>query len=244
MSHVNAPHICLIMAMMAEAESVIKILNLSPMSHQGFERSPVKLYRGFHNKVKITLCLSGVDTRHNADLIGPVPATLNASLVCQHLCPDIVMSCGTAGGFNAKDCQIGTVILSKEKCIFHDRRVPLSGYQESGVGSFPVLDVERMAQALNLKTGVISSGSSLLKSPDDISVLMEHDAIAKEMEAAAVAWVCYEYNVKFIGLKSITNILDKPEASEVQFVENLEYASQALAKQLANIVEYLGCHAP
>lgn len=187
----------------------------------------------------ITLITSGKDPRYQVDNIGTQAATLQAYAAITHLEPDLVINAGTAGGFANRGAQIGTVYLSAKACVFHDRHVPIQGFAESAVGHYPVSDVTQMANALGLATGVISSGSSLEKSEKDLKVIEGFQAVGKEMEAAAIAWVCSLHQIPFIAVKSITNLLDRAGSSEAQFLLNLNLASQQLTEKMVQIVDYL-----
>lgn len=231
-------HIAVLMAMHAEADPLIRALNLAVADKPFLQHLPMQYYSGNRGTVKISLITSGRDPVHQVDLIGPVPATLYANLACEHLCPDLVFSAGTAGGFAARGAQVGNVYLSEQKTIFHDRDVPLPGFDESGIGHFPVLNVRRMARELGLPTGVVSSGSSFAGSEKQLQLLHSHNAVAKEMEAAAIAWVCSLYEQPFVAVKSITNLLDRPEPSATQFLDNLQHAAQSLTDAMLKIIDY------
>ena len=123
--------------------------------------------------------------------------------------------------------------------MFHDRRVPIAGFDESAVGHYPCLNVRAMARALGLPYGVISSGSSLEKSAKDVEVIERYAAVAKEMEAAAIAWVASLYETPVFAIKSITNLLDRPGASEALFLQNLHRASDALKTVTMSVLDFM-----
>jgi nucleoside phosphorylase len=150
---------------------------------------------------------------------------------------------GDFGGHCRRVCQprghIATVYLSQSHFVFHDRHVPLDGFRESAIGGYPALDVSAMAQALAFPTGVISTGSSLEKSDRDLEVLGDNAAVAKEMEAAGIAWVAMLYGVPMLAVKSITNIVDQNNQSETEFVRNFTQASASLTQGLCSVLRYL-----
>ena len=59
--------------------------------------------------------------------------------------PKIVISAGTCGGFIARDGFIGEVILA-DRCVFHDRRIPLEGFMKYGIGDFSVANLHAIAE--------------------------------------------------------------------------------------------------
>ena len=165
---------------------------------------------------------------------------LLAHLTIEALRPDLVVSAGTAGGFKAKGAAIGDVFLSAEPVVFHDRRIGLPGFKEMGIGSYPCVDTASMAQSLGLKRGVVTSGSSLDHPEADLAVMRETGGSVKEMEAAAIAWVCMLRGAPFLGVKAITDLLDGGNATEDEFIANLERASARLTEELVRVIAWVG----
>lgn len=238
--HTPIRRISLSFAMMEEARPVIDALALVPNAELHDRDLPFQTYSGDAFGLQISITVSGHDHRFQVDNIGPVAATLMAYTTIEHFSPDLLISAGTAGGFGGRGAAIGTVYLSDDRFVFHDRVVPLPGFDESAIGHYPALNVRKMATDLSLPVGIVSSGSSLQKQPRDVAVIEQFGAVAKEMEAAAVAWVCMLKGTPFVAVKSITNLLDGPGTSEAQFVENLATASRCLQGELLRVLEYLG----
>lgn len=232
------PHTVVLMAMRDEAHAIIEAMQLKPVTLQGASSLPMELYQGQFKGAMLSLLLSGRDPRYDVDYIGTQAATLSAYVAIRDLHADRLISAGTAGGFAHRGAQIGTVYLSDQSFVFHDRCVPLPGFDESAVGRFPSANVRGMARALDLPYGVVSSGSSLEKSERDVAVIKTYQAVAKEMEAAAIAWVAWMHKVPFFALKSITNLLDKEGTSEDQFSENLRYSSNRLCDEFERVIAY------
>ena len=61
---------------------------------------------------------------HGVDNVGTVPAAVTAYLAVHEFKPDLVISIGTAGGFQAKGAAIGDVFLATAFAN-HDRRIPI-----------------------------------------------------------------------------------------------------------------------
>jgi len=65
------------------------------------------------------------------------------------------------------------------------------------------------------------------------------------MEAAAVAWVGHLHEVPVGALKTVTDLVDSPVATEAQFVKNLATAAETLrAKTLALLARLADPGAP
>lgn len=227
------------MAMQQEAAPLINQLEMTEQFDCLAYALPFRCFQTQIGDIKLSLITSGVDAVHKTDNIGCEPATLMAYESINKLCPDVIISAGTAGGFASKGAEIGTVYASGKHFVFHDRIVPLPGFSEAAVGCYPALNVNQLAQDLGLKTGVISSGSSLEKNPKDQIVIEKYDAVAKEMEAAAIAWVAGLYQVPFFAIKSITNLIDESNQSEDEFLKNFDYSVLTLNQKLLETIAYL-----
>ena len=70
-------------------------------------------------------------------------------------------------------------------------------------------------------------------------MINQHNAVAKEMEAAAIAWVAMLFKTPIIAIKSITNLLDHDNTSEQEFIKNLAYSSKCLHDKLLEVIDYL-----
>jgi len=232
-------HLVVLMAMREEAQPIIDSLSLQENKDAFHLQLPMRCFQNQVGSLQVSLVISGIDDRHQVDNIGSEAATLMAYEAITQLCPDLLISAGTAGGFASRGAQIGTIYVSEEHFVYHDRHVPLPGFDESSVGKYPALKASRLAKNLHLKAGVISTGSSLEKSDKDILVIDAHNAVAKEMEAAGIAWVAMLFKVPMLALKSITNLLDEDNQSEAEFLKNLAYASQCLHDKVLELVDYL-----
>lgn len=229
--------ILILVAMQAEADPIITALNLHESINSFDSQLPFRSYECVDANQHILLMVSGIDPRYHVDNIGTQPATLMAYVGIEHFQPDLVISAGTAGGFSARGAKIGTVYLSDDEFLFHDRQIPLVGFDEQGAGHYPAANVRALAKQLNLPVGTISSGSSFTKYPDQVTQIEKSGAVAKEMEAAAVAWVCWLKNTPCMAVKSITNLLDLGDSSEQQFNENFSFAVQNLSTLIAAVVK-------
>lgn len=229
---------CILVAMEDEAQRMIDQFQLQKNSKAASLALPFQHFSGHYHNLQLHLITSGKDSRFNVDNIGSEAATLMAHDAISRYKPDFIISAGTAGGFANKGAKIGTLYLSAEQFIYHDRIVPLPGFKESSIGSYLGWDTTEAAQVLNIKRGIISTGSSLKKSPADIEVIESFNAVAKEMEAAAIAWVANLHKTPVLALKSITNLVDLDNLSEQEFVTHFDSACQSLADGMLDLMNY------
>ena len=87
-------------------------------------------------------------------------AAVSALVAINQFKPDLIINAGTAGGFNRCGGAIGDAYISTA-CKNHDRRIPIPGFQEYGVGSYVSHPTKNLVESLGLKTGIVSSGNSL-----------------------------------------------------------------------------------
>ena len=108
-----------------------------------------------------------------------------------------------------------------------------------GVGDFRVVDLHTIAERHGFKIGTISTGDSLDSQPYDLDFMNSVNAMAKDMEAAAVAWACALNEVPFTALKVTTDLVDGEITTEEEFVTNLQYASNRLSEGILSLIHEL-----
>lgn len=221
-----------------EARPIIQELGLN---HRGKLLSPLPMeyYEGNYHSIKIDLITSGKCDRFQVDHIGPQAAILNTASAIGRLQPNLIINPGTAGGFVKAGGKIGDVYLSFPMICYHDRRIPIPGFDAYGVGSYYCYDTREIAMELNLKTGIVSTGSSLDYTEKDLELISSYGGVVKEMEAASIAWVADLYKIPFFAIKSITDLVDNATPTEEEFLKNLTSASYALSREVVRIIKYL-----
>ncbi len=176
--------------------------------------------------------------------IGKVNAAIGTSLMIKEFNPKYIINTGSSGGF-ADDLNIGDVIIASE-AGYHDVDATAFGYE---IGQIPgqetmfksskkLQDIALKADAgkYNLRLGSIVSGDSFIHDPKQLQKIQKLfptiDAI--EMEAAAVGQVCASMGVKFIAIRSISDLVNKDDNS-MDFQEFLPIA----AKNSLAVVSYI-----
>jgi len=226
--------IAIVMAMQEEAMPLINYFDLKKDAFY----NPIEVFTN-QNK-SIILSLNGRSLEHDVDNIGSQAASINTFVVIDKYQPDLIINCGTSGGFSEKNAEIGDVFIADDKVCYHDRRIPIpGGYKPYGIGNYPVINSDILAKKFNLKQGVISTGDAFDFTETDLRMMKENNAVVKEMEAAAIAWVCSLYKVDFTAIKAITDFVDRPETTSELFLKNLAMASANLKDKVVNIINYL-----
>jgi 5'-methylthioadenosine nucleosidase len=219
--------IVVIMAMRAESEPLVQ--RLGAVSISLGTSLPVQAFQCEINNCLVTVVENGRHRRHGVDLIGTDGATISAMFAMTAFDPDLVITAGTAGGRRSETMKIGDVVLARDRFVYHDRRIPLSGFQELGVGSFPALPVDSMAAELGYQMGVISTGNSFGETVEELVMLEQSGAIAVDMESASVAAVCEMYGVPVTGIRVISNFMHDGDSAATEFEQELQDSVAILA---------------
>ena len=231
--------VLIMIAMGAEAHEFIGALGLAQEEGAFDEKLPMMAYTGKVEDLNIVVVLNGIDKRFDVDNVATQPAVLATYVGIQKFNPDLIINAGTAGGFKKADYEIGDAVVSCGTVKFHDRRIPLKGFDEYGIGSYPCIDMPDLVKELSLKQGIVSTGNSLDCTPTDLEMIKKNGAEIKEMEAAGIAWVAWMLEKPFMAVKTISDFIDSHEPSEEQFIRNLAKATKNLSDTLVKIVNYL-----
>lgn len=231
------------MAMRSEAAPLVAKLGMDKRDRFFHPQFPFELFTGMGGEsagIELQLVTSGVDPHNKVDNVGTVPAALMTYLAAEAFSPDLIINGGTAGGLAGGGCEIGDVYLSSGNFSFHDRRIPIPGFVQYGRGGYPSYDTRAIAEKLQLKRGVVSTGDSLDMTQRDMELILENGAIIKDMEAASIAWVCRNLKIEMFAVKAITDLIDEERPTHEQFLENLHMASANLQEKFGEILGYLG----
>ncbi|MBI9092634.1 MAG: hypothetical protein JEZ12_25740 [Desulfobacterium sp.] len=231
--------VLIMIAMRAEAREFIQALGLKQEENAFDEKLPMMAYSGKVEDLSVVVVLNGIDKRFDVDNVATQPAVLATYVGIQKFNPDLIINAGTAGGFKKADHEIGDAVVSCDTLKFHDRRIPLKGFDVYGIGSYPCIDMPDLTKELSLKQGIISTGNSLDCTPTDLEMIEKNGAEIKEMEAAGIAWVAWTLEKPFMAVKTISDFIDSHEPSEEQFIKNLAKATKNLSDTLVKIVHYL-----
>ncbi|RIV29270.1 5'-methylthioadenosine/S-adenosylhomocysteine nucleosidase [Alicyclobacillaceae bacterium I2511] len=186
----------------------------------------VSFFRGQFANSEVILLQSG---------IGKVNAALATTLLHQVYAPDVVINTGSAGGLQSK-FKVGDIVLATT-IQYHDVNVTTFGYQLGQVPGEPVsyhVDNFLFAQALDaaqkmtpsVHQGLLLSGDQFMDDPVKIAYLQEHwpQAVAVEMEGAAIAQVCHHFGTKFLAIRALSDIAG--QESQRSFTEFLKEAAE------------------
>lgn len=231
-------HAVLLYAMQDEALPLIRRLELTDKGLLA-PPMPMRWYDGAVNSLRVDVVVLGSDRRFGVDCIGTQPAAVAAQMTLDQLKPDLLINAGTAGGFIGRGGAIGKVYLTGGPFYFHDRRIPLPPFEPYADGGWQLMDVDALAKQIDLDTGVVSSGNSLDMNADDAARIERVGAHAKDMEAAAIAWVADQHQTPMCAVKAITDLVDGPHPTHEEFERHLHTASEALSQAVERLLHLL-----
>jgi len=226
------------MAMHDEAESIIEALKFKPIKSD-HPMLPVDIFSVTYKNKQVWLQLNGKCPSFKVDSIGTEASVINTFIGIENFAPNLMLNAGTAGGFASLNASIGDIYLSHPYVFHHDQRINLPGFKEYGVGKYPCYPCEHIAKKIGVKLGVISTGNSLDHTPTDLEIIKSHNGAAKDMEAAAIAWIANIYGIPFLTIKAITDIVDGANPTEEEFLKNLAYSSKKLGEKTIELIEEL-----
>ncbi len=195
-------------------------------------------YEGTIHDHKVVLALAG---------IGKVNAAITTTLLFEHFDIDHVINIGVAGGQNGvthKDIIIGTEIVYHDVDVTRfDRYVhgQVPGQNPTFIADERLINLAKEAgeQAdLPIHLGKIASGDQFVYSKRPLEVINNQypDILAIEMEAASIAHVCSHYDVPFLVLRSISDVIEDYN-QHIDFEAFLSDAVKRVSEVLLNVID-------
>jgi len=226
-----------IIGAMDEEVSILKgaLTNLETTIIAGCE-----FYQGQLNTKQVIVTKSG---------IGKVAATMATTLLLEKFNPDYIINTGSAGGYDTT-LDVGDIVISTE-VRFHDVDVTAFGYEIGQMAQLPaafqadqnlITIAQKAAEEIihaKVIQGLICSGDIFMADPAKAAIARQNfpTMAACEMEAAAVAQVCYQFKVPFVVIRSLSDIAGKK--SELSFEQYLPIAAKNASIVVAAMVNHL-----
>lgn len=198
-------------------------------------------YTGELNNVEIVLLQSG---------IGKVNAAIGTAVLIDNFKPDYIINTGAAGGFPG-DLKVGDIVISEE-VAHHDMDCTVFGYKMGQVPGMPASFVANdtlitladkavhQMSDLQTKKAMILTGDQFMNNAEATSKIKSifPTAEAVEMEGAAIAQTCYQFDTPFVVIRSISDIAGQENA--IEYEEFVETAAVNSANMVTEMVRELG----
>lgn len=178
--------------------------------------------------------------------IGKVNAAMATTLLIENFQANIVINTGTAGGFSS-DLNVGDIVIGSE-LVHHDVDVTAFDYVLGQVPQLPatfksnqlLIDAtKKVLEQLEINSliGLVATGDSFMSDKELIETTINKfpAMLAAEMEGAAIAQVCYQYDVPFIVIRAISDIAG--EDSPISFNEFIHLASENATKIILKLIQ-------
>lgn len=181
--------------------------------------------------------------------IGKVNAAMSTTILLEKYQPDVVINTGSAGGYD-EALDVGAIVISDE-VRHHDVDATIFGYEIGQVPQMPAgfkadehlmnIAQEAVAEvgAHQSATGLITTGDAFMNDPVRVGKVRGQFPTMKavEMEAAAVAQVCYQFGTPFVVIRALSDIAGKE--SNISFDEFLPVAAKHSTQVVLKVIEKL-----
>ncbi|MBN7810252.1 5'-methylthioadenosine/adenosylhomocysteine nucleosidase [Algoriphagus sp. H41] len=238
-------------AIMGAMDQEIALLIDSMKSVKKVERGGIAFYKGKLKGQKIVLLKAGV---------GKVNAAYSTAVLAENFRPELLIFTGVAGGLHP-EAMPGDIVIGEKLVQFDFGQIDSTGFsvwpfrkldggrhQELFVSSDAAL-VESSLQAANeaklepisgreprIFSGVIATGDVFVSSDEKAKWLFgEFDALATEMEGAAIAHICRSLDIPFVIIRSCSD--NANNHARVNFNQFVGPASVNSARIVLGILE-------
>lgn len=222
----------IIAAMEQEAREIIDHLdNLTESS-----KANQYFYEGKIQDTEVVLVRSG---------IGKVNAAIAATLLIEVYKVDAVINTGSAGGIG-DSLAVEDLVISRE-LSYNDADARAFGYDFGQIPQMPsryTSDqylVELFKQAAirknwDIKEGLIVTGDSFISDHKKVSEIREQfsDVLVTEMEGAAIAQTCYQFDIPFVVIRAVSDVSD--EEASLSFDEFIEKVGKKSAETVLEFI--------
>lgn len=202
----------------AMQEELAAVLALMP--HESLQRAAGRdFYAGALHGREVVVVLSG---------IGKVAAATTAAVLVERFGVDEIVFTGVAGGL-AAGVEVGHVVVA-DAFVQHDMdasplfpryEVPLYGRSrfavDAALSDRLAAAAARALPGVVVHRGLVASGDRFVATSNESLALRKAlpQALAVEMEGAAIAQVCHDYGVPFAALRTISDRAD--DAAHLDF---------------------------
>lgn len=196
----------------------------------------LKFYESIVNNIKCILVQSGV---------GKVNAARTTQVLIDNIKVDYVINVGVAGGLS-EDLKILDIVIA-DKLIQHDFDISVFDHEKGyipNIGNYIEADkylfniansIINENKEINCLSGTIASGDIFLTDSNKSQEIKEQfNAICVEMEAAAIAQVCYLCKIPFLILRSISDIPNND--NKITYEKFLDKSTSIVAEAIYKIL--------
>ena len=151
--------------------------------------------------------------------IGKVNAAVGTAMMIERWNPGYMINTGVAGGFS-ENLKVGDIVLS-DKVIHHDADAVVFGYVPGQIPGMPehyegdhallshAASLTPADPSVHLIPDLIASGDSFIHRDEQIEQIRKRhpDVAAVEMEAAGIAQACHLFEIPFLIIRSLSDVV-------------------------------------
>lgn len=217
----------------------VTVLKNSMSNKQEWIEANASFVSGKIEQVEVILVQSG---------IGKVNSAIAATLLLSKHEVDAIINTGSAGGIG-EGLSVGDVVISTEMA-YHDVDATVFDYVIGQVPQMPARYqadrslVEQTSKAakkvgLQMVQGLILTSDSFIADKKIVDQIKHHfpDALASEMEGAAIAQVCYQFDKPFVIVRAMSDVAD--EEAGMSFDEFIIDAGKKSAEMVMELLKNL-----
>ena len=193
--------------------------------------------------------------------VGKVHAAVAAQQVITQYAPDAIFSCGTAGGLDGRK-QIGDIVVGTttsqhdygfmmpETFIHFGLYILRKNKKRTFLKAFAADELllntahrlkAQWSESFQVFTGPILTGDQVIFSSEKRQALAKQfDALAVDMESAAIAQVCEMHNIPFLAVRGISDHADESihlDTSKIDPNEFAAFSSASFSKKVSIITK-------
>lgn len=214
-----------------DSEKSFLVGKLNNQSKTFFAKKEV--FQGEINQHQVIVAESG---------IGKVNAAMVTTYLIENYRPDYLINIGSAGSLS-NQLNIGDLIVA-DRLLYNDAFNQIFGYQKGQIpqeAEFFETDKKLRELVLldqSIKTGMIVTGDSFVEQSNKKQILENFpQALATEMEGAAVAQVANKLEVPAMVIRCISDHADKK--AETDFDQFVEVAGQKTSQVVIRLLSLL-----
>ena len=179
--------------------------------------------------------------------IGKVNAAITATILLTRYKPRLIINTGIAGGLSPTN--IGDILLAKGIAYFDVSLTEIDDIPYGKMADDPLLimmnehyleKAENHFKKLgyNYKVGNLVSGDKFITSKKDIRKILRNvdNVLGVEMEGMATALTCYKFNIPFISIRGVSDIIDS-KYQKTDYVEASKDVSEKTTKFVLTFLE-------
>ena len=176
--------------------------------------------------------------------IGKVNAAIKTLELIEHHHPDCIISSGVAGGLDTV-VKVMDIVVAEEVC-YHDVWCGEGNAIGQVQGLPPRFNcnpslLSNIQPSTNIHKGLICTGDRFITNDDEKSIIKNHfpDALAVDMESAAIAQVCHIKGIPFMAMRIVSDTPGDTDDHSRQYADFWGEMAEKSFSSVANLLKII-----